>query len=545
MRSALTLGLMAIAALAMPGQDICSSPALYQPCDIVFTIPRPDVVLQAELKSPKFRTALVRAFPDGGSRWVLRFAPVDPGTYEYRLSGNVAEWQGKTGKVEVPASEAAGFIRPANVHHWIHPETIRPHLWMGDVNHQRVSIDLEAAWADGQPVLAYWQQIERQIRDANAAGRVADLSLARSPAVLSRMLPGWSDRERYLQSIVSRFASFDVTWWVFETWEDGANGRPLARELGLLLKKIDPYNHPRSTGSRATSAPLLNDGWMDFITIGQPGDAIPVVEHQFFGRPFVHTSAAPADPVAARKALWNATMSGQYPSFHGMPDKLLEIWEKVVGRTRYWELEPYFDVDGGRALALDEVEYLVYIEKPAGPLEVTTAKHGYDVYWIDPATGESTKAKDYRGEKFVSEPPSADHDWILHLSRDGRKEGMAKSYKFESRQNLMQEPEQTPARIPFAIELPDGDEISLSRPPAFRLKVTRETRATRQMQIVWTGEVVADGQGYRVLGTGPAGTMNLPRDMVQKLPAVFNLRLSVVNNNGKAYALDKVYRLVP
>jgi len=33
-------------------------------------------------------------------------------------------------------------------------------------------------------------------------------------------------------------------------------------------------------------------------------------------------------------------------------------------RRRYWELEPYFELDGGRAVALSGVEYLVYIEKP-------------------------------------------------------------------------------------------------------------------------------------------------------------------------------------
>ena len=37
---------------------------------------------------------------------------------------------------------------------------------------------------------------------------------------------------------------------------------------------------------------------------------------------------------------------------------------------------------------------------------------------------------------------------------------------------------------------------------AFSVKLTRETRATRAMMFLWTGEVVADGRGFRVLGTG-------------------------------------------
>jgi len=44
-----------------------------------------------------------------------------------------------------------------------------------------------------------------------------------------------------------------------------------------------------------------------------------------------------------------------------------------MSRTRFWELEPYFDIDGGRALYLAGVEYIVYLEK-GGPVEVVTEK---------------------------------------------------------------------------------------------------------------------------------------------------------------------------
>ena len=53
--------------------------------------------------------------------------------------------------------------------------------------------------------------------------------------------------------------------------------------------------------------------------------------------------------------------------------------------------------------------------------------------WINPATGERTKAKGYKGEHFAGEPPSKSHDWVLHISREGEKESMLKSYKFDSR----------------------------------------------------------------------------------------------------------------
>ena len=44
----------------------------------------------------------------------------------------------------------------------------------------------------------------------------------------------------------------------------------------------------------------------------------------------------------------------------------MTVWFDFFSDTRHWELEPYFDVDGGRALALEGIEYVVYVEKP-GP----------------------------------------------------------------------------------------------------------------------------------------------------------------------------------
>ena len=64
-------------------------------------------------------------------------------------------------------------------------------------------------------------------------------------------------------------------------------------------------------------------------------------------------------------------MDGQYvPTLSGRKrPRTLKAMTRLVRflrDTRHWELEPYFDVDGGRALALEDTEYLVYVEKP-GP----------------------------------------------------------------------------------------------------------------------------------------------------------------------------------
>ena len=86
----------------------------------------------------------------------------------------------------------------------------------------------------------------------------------------------------------------------------------------------------------------------------------------------------------------------------------MKIWFEFFADTRHWELEPYFDVDGARAVALEDVEYIIYADKP-GPIEATIEKHSYDTVWLNPANGESTKVKDVKGEHFTGEAPDRAH----------------------------------------------------------------------------------------------------------------------------------------
>ena len=57
-----------------------------------------------------------------------------------------------------------------------------------------------------------------------------------------------------------------------------------------------------------------------------------------------------------------------------------------------------------RALALEDTEYMVYIEKP-GPLELPVVRHGYDVFWIDPARWNHQGGQEVSGDHFTAEPP--------------------------------------------------------------------------------------------------------------------------------------------
>ena len=595
----LFLGLLA-AMLPLAAQTPCPTPKTYQPCDLVFELtpeeskahpdPYATLTLYAEVKSPRFKTFLLHAFWDGANKFIIRFSPTEPGTWEWRLTSNLPRFDKKTGSVEATDSDSLGFIKPANVHHWQYTENLKPHLWMGDTqphfafldrklfeqiadaraaqkfNHLRLLLfssrptDPKPFNTPDQPNLAFLKELDSRIAYLNNKGLIVDLIIGADKNQLADFLPTYQLRERFLRYLVSRYSAFNITWEINTRFEDYTDGRAFAKTMGELLKKHDPYNHPRSTQAQFTSAPLLADGWMTHRLYQSSAPELGAIEHQQYANPGVNSDTSAADADALRRRLWNNSMNGQYPS-GASPDTnaptFLTHWFDFFSNTRYWELEPYFNVDGGRALALERVftygegdeeregiEYIVYVEKPR-LIEVQVAKHGYQVYWFNPKTGEKIKGKDWKGDKFVGEPPSKDTDWVLHLSRDGRKEGMLKSYKFDSRPVPQYEIESNTSRVPFSLVLPEGDTISLSKPPKFEVKLNRQARSTRTMLYLWTAEVAADGQGYRVIGTGESGTLSLPRHLLKNFPGVMNLRIAGMNANGKVYAFDKVFRLVP
>ncbi|MGB9458091.1 MAG: DUF5060 domain-containing protein [Bryobacteraceae bacterium] len=585
---------------AQPASSCDNTPA-WSPCELVFDLsaaaaaahrdPYASVDLRAEFRSPEMRTYALPAFWDGGGRMVLRFAPTDAGRWEYRLTSNLPEWDGLVGSFTAAASEALGFIQVANVHHWATTAARQPHLWMGasemgfarlDDADFRAVVDARAAQkfnhlrglvlgegpvsgfrAPGIPDLAYFQRLDERIAYVNSKGMVADLVLAPSPEAFVRLLPDPAARLRFIRFLVGRCAARNVTWQGLQEFESQPGARALLKETGALIKQMDPYQHPRTSGARVTSAPLLDDGWMDFAAYGTADAAVGAIEHQLYQVPGVALELAredsgagksgPNDVDAAgfRHRLWTAAMNGQYPTyantgsgpqFTNSPGaKAMTIWFNLMAGTRHWDLEPYFDVDGGRAMALPGVEYIVYIDKP-GPIELTVEHHGYDVYWMDPADGSITARRRWGGDHFTSEPPDRYHDWVLHVVREATLESMNRSYKFESRDVPVQEIVIDPAKVVYDIVQPTGP-LTAGRPAHFSAKITRTSRATRSMLWMWTAEVTADHEGYRVLGTARQGDFTLPDGLAVNYPAIALLRLYAMNGYGTVYMAAKGYDL--
>ena len=523
----------------------CATARAWSACDLTFELAPQEnperAELRAEFRSPRFKTYLLRAFLDD-RKLIIRFAPTGAGKWDYRLTSNLPRLDGQAGTMTAAESDSPGFVRVANVHHFA-TENLQQHLWMSTsvdrfaemprpdferlveqrsqekFSHLRVAID---AGTDLGEAAA-------RIRVINDKGLTADIVLAAIPTDARQ-------REAYLNSVVARFSAFNITWAGMPSFEAAGHGRAVMKDAGDLLKKLDPYDHPRTTMASGTSAALVGDGWMNLLTYGTADQQVGSVEHQFYQLPAVNAG------IQSQQDLWNATMNGQYPASGS--GAYMKAWAEFMAGNRYWELEPYFDVDGGRALALEGVDYIVYVEKP-GLVELTVENHSYDVVWMNPATGELTKQKDYKGEHFTGEPPDKSHDWVLRVSREGHKAGMLKSYKFDSRPVPVQEVELNPLKVPFEITAPEGTELSLSKPAPFAVKIKRDSRATRSLLVEWTAEVPLDGEGYRVVGTGREGTLAIPRSLANRYPVVMSLHLMLLNANGKAYALDRVYKLNP
>jgi hypothetical protein len=542
------------AAPAFAQSAVCSGTPAWSPCDLPFDLAANEnpenVELRGEFRSPRHRTYVLRAFRDGDRRYVIRFTPTEAGDWEYRLTSSVTRLDGQQGKISAAPSEAPGFVHPAqNLHHF-QTENGQPHLWMAAAidnfaripradfeklieqrvkekfTHLRVTIDPDTDLGEAAD----------RVRAINTRGLLADLVL--------RAIPSDSaERKRYIANIAARFSAMNITWMGLAGFENVAHGRAILKDTGDQLKQYDAYDHLRTSMAESSSGPLALDGWMNVLIAGTTDPNVGAVEHQLFPLPNINPA------IQSQRDLWTATMNGQYPASGS--GRYMTVWFDLMSATRYWEMEPYFDVDGGRAVALEGVDYIVYIEKP-GPVEVTLINHGYDVAWIDPVTGERTKAKEYKGAHFAGEPPDRQHDWLLEISREGHKQSMGKSFKFDSRGYddpdvppiQLQPIETNPQRTPFDVAMPsEGSAISLSAPSAYTLKITRASRATRSLMVEWTAEVTASGEGYRVSGTGREGPFDIPASITNNLPASLRVRVSILNANGKIYQLDKVYRL--
>ena len=542
------------------------------PCELTFPMqsgdlsPFRDLLLSVEFRSPSASTVRVIGFASEGKLHV-RFTPTEPGAWTYRTTSPLPALDGKEATFNAADSGMPGMLTVANLRHWRTGKR-QPHLWLSAAapfleiaqpqfkswlderkhegfTHVRGTLlatqaTLQPLDGNGEPNEEYFSALDDRLLEAANRGFVLDLIVADA----SGKIPLTEPLVRFL---VARYGSLNVSWQGIEQFDTRPGVREQLRALGEQLKKFDGYSHPRSSDAEVSTSPLLNDGWMDFLIEASGHPEVGAVEHQFTRQPQIHVINS-EEPAAFRRELWSATTSGESPSVSyaalQKPEnrKAIATWKNILANTRYWEFEPYFDVSGATAAGLEEIEYLAYAPS-GGIIELTIPKHKYNPQWVNPETGEEIPLKDFKGETFSQPTPDGAHDWILEFAREGKKESMAKYFYFESVDAPVQEVESEPPRVPFKIAAPEGDEFSGLVPVPFEATITRANRASRFMQYLWWGNVVAGGEGARLLGIGSSGSLAVPPFLIKNSSANLTVRVEAINAYGKAFEVDRVYRL--
>jgi len=576
----------------LPAQvTVCDSAPVYEPCEVTVELSEADITahpkpyasveLRAEFRSPKGgSTKVMRAFWDGARKLRIRFAPDFEGRWDLRLISNIPTIDKKIFSFQAAPARTPGFIEAFNSRYFRYNAPETPHYWMGftslgfsnmpwetftnlvdsraqqKFNHLRGLVlgDSDSAktvLADpDQPAVNHFRELDRRIEYLNSKGIVADLLFGGADNELADLLPRRDQRERYVRYVVARYGAYNITWQGLEEFESYKDGRGLLREAMGLVQRLDPYQHPRSTHTQATSSPLIDDGWMTYITHQGASDSLAVIDYESHLLPVVNAGVGGEGAINSdelRKRMWRVAIRGSYPTYSGSADVGVQAATNLFdffGQTRYIDLQPYYRLTGGHALSLqyidvfDEakgVEYVVYMEEP-GPVDLLVPKNDYDVSWFNPIDGSwLDEKKKFKGDRYRGSPPDTNHDWVLYVRREGKKESFNKRYYLEARRVVPKNVEARPAELPFEIQLPDQQKLVAGETYDFNATVTKSTEAAKQMAWLWIGEVSGSGRFARVIATEQFGRFQIPSSLTDRYPATFSLRLLGVDGAGRLY----------
>ena len=370
----------------------------------------------------------------------------------------------------------------------------------------------------------HFQEVDRRVAYMNSKGITYDLLLAGDQNQLAKLLPKPAQRERYARYLVARYAAMNIVWQGVQEYEEYEAGPALLKEINGYIEKLDPYKHPRSTHTVQTSGPLFADGWMNYVVQQSSDPDLATVDYEIYAAPHVNAEFGYEDSGGGkshdhhvdtdtfRKRLWNAVARGQYPTFGNTGTyggrkfdvnlqfadspgaRQMTILYDFMTQTRYFDMEPHYRVEGGTALSLERprayresfegVEYVVYVEKPAS-IELLVQKGKYDVSWFNPIDGAWIHQKDkFNGERFTSPgPPDPSHDWVLYVRREGKKQGMNRSYFLESRRAEPAKIETAKSEVPFEIQMPGQEEIVVGQEYDYNATITKDSRPVRNPKL--------------------------------------------------------------
>ena len=304
----------------------------WRPAEFTFTAlgayekPCVEVALSAVFKGPAGASYRVNGFWDGGTSWKVRFTPSAPGKWTYEtactvadtgLAGQKGAFTAQPATGENPLSRHGGILRVSADHRYLTYSDGTPFFWLGDtwwfcpsdlvpienstkpggVSMFKTLIDkrrdqgftvVQMAFLGNMGKsrgvnsfmslrqertldVAYWQQVDRYMDYANAAGIVPVIGMAFHTGMDANSLDDWKFLWRY---VIARYGAHAVTWLICGEYNqsggDQAGRVTKTMELGAFIKEQDPYKramtvHPWWHGGdnrRAWEQP-----WYDFIML--------------------------------------------------------------------------------------------------------------------------------------------------------------------------------------------------------------------------------------------------------------------------------------
>jgi hypothetical protein len=459
--------------------------------------PYTDVRLSATFDGPT--TSLrVNGFWDGGTLYKLRVLPTEVGVWNWRTSSNDPDLDGRSGTFVSEASGAKAFVRvsPARPYGFEWAGTEEPFFLLGDTlwhmyynlplsdGSFQSLIDDRAAQHfnyahgvvhdflsnEGGPIYRrqdparetfdtdwlnphYFRILDDKIDYMNARGMVAALFFSWGNEGYQEYEDP-SQYQRYIRYLVSRYASKNVFWILVGEFEEAGEPRSRWQDYARTVAEADPYGHPTSIHTVATTDVFGPDAEHSFISHQRKGSPEElrelVAESRIFEKPVINleygyegdpqqfpTNQPPED---VRRDHYAITLAGGfgvygnhtpwYSTYHRVGDFVLTatdtpaagylsiLYEFFTG-TAFQRLEPAQDlVDRGIAAAWRGNEYVVQL--PSGGavvLDLRGATGSFLADWFDPRTGERRPIGTVlSGTAPRFDAPSND-DWILHLYR--------------------------------------------------------------------------------------------------------------------------------
>jgi hypothetical protein len=430
--------------------------------------PYTDVTLSATFTGPT-RTVRVKGFWDSGELFKIRMLPTETGVWQWRTNSNDPELNNRAGTFVCQASSNRGYVRVSPslpyTFEWAGDQT--PFFLMGDtIWHMYYNlrfldgsfqslIDARAAQkfnyahgvvhdflaSEGGPIYreqdhdremfdtdtlspAYFHVIDRKIDYMNAKGMVAGLFFSwGNEGYQEYETP--EQYERFIRYMVARYASKNVFWIIVGEFEEAGGMRSRWNDYMRTVQDNDPYGHPVSLHTVATTNVFGPDEELSFVSqqrFGSPEELRSLVaESRIFGKPVVNLEygyegnpkvfANNQSPDEVRKDHYALSLAGGYgvygnhtpwyTTYHRVGDfvltatdtpgaEYLTILYDFFVQANFHRLAPAQRlVDRGIAAAWENNEYVVQL--PSGGdvnIDLGKARGLFNVDWLNPRTGD-------------------------------------------------------------------------------------------------------------------------------------------------------------